>query len=91
MDLKSKRITQRLTQKQVADAAGIKVGSYCDIENGKKGTKPATAQRIAAVLGFDWTEFYKADPTEQDGSGAGGRNDRNPEVAAQKDERHAHA
>lgn len=62
MDLKKLRKDQRLTQRQVADAVGLKPGSYCDIENGKKGTKPATAQKIAAVLGFEWTEFYEENP-----------------------------
>ena len=59
IDLKQLRKDQRLTQRQVAAAAGLKPGSYCDIENGKKGTKPSTAKKIAAVLGFSWTEFYE--------------------------------
>lgn len=58
MNLKELRIKQGLTQEQVAVQAGLQPGSYCDIENGKKGTKPATAKKIAAVLDFDWTEFY---------------------------------
>lgn len=59
MNLKEKRIEQGMTQRQVALMVGLKPGSYCDIENGKKSTKPATAKRIAAVLDFDWTEFYE--------------------------------
>ena len=42
-----------------AEAAGIRTSSYCDIENGRKGTKPATAKKIAQVLDFPWTDFYE--------------------------------
>ena len=65
MNLKEKRLKKGLTQKDVAAAAEIKAGSYCDIENGKKGTKPSTVKKIAAVLGFDWTEFYENEPQQK--------------------------
>ena len=59
MNLRERRNELGLTQKNVAEASGIRTSSYCDIENGKKGTKPATAMKIAAVLKFRWTEFYE--------------------------------
>jgi len=65
MNLKEIRKRQGLTQRKVAFMVGLKPGSYCDIENGKKGTKPATAKKIAAVLDFDWTEFYKEDTDDR--------------------------
>jgi len=65
MNLKEKRLKKGLTQEDVATAAEIQTGSYCDIENGKKGTKPSTAKKIAAVLGFDWTEFYPDKPQQK--------------------------
>lgn len=58
-EIKKRRLELGKTQRQVADACGIKAATYCDIENGKKGTKPKTAQKIAAELNLDWTEFYK--------------------------------
>ena len=48
-----------LTQKDVADAAGISQVAYCNIENGKRRPSVAVAKRIAAVLGVDWTEFFE--------------------------------
>ncbi len=48
-----------LTQKAVAEKVGVAQPSYCAIEKG--GTRPsvATAKKIAAVLGFDWTKFFE--------------------------------
>ena len=70
MNLKEIRKQQGLTQRKVAFMVGLKPGSYCDIENGKKGTKPATAMKIAEVLGFSWTEFYEEANDDVFGDGA---------------------
>ena len=59
VNLKQLRKALGLTQRQVAAAIGLKPGSYCDIENGKKGTKPATAKKLGKVLDFEWTDLYK--------------------------------
>ncbi len=48
-----------MTQKSVAEQAGIRQNSYCNIEKGKRGVSVETAKRIAAVLGFEWTRFYE--------------------------------
>ena len=53
------RKQQNLSQSEVAQAAKISQPSYCNIENGKLNPKPKTAKRIADVLRFDWTEFFK--------------------------------
>lgn len=47
-----------LSQKAVADAAGITQPSYYNIEHGERNPAVSTAKRIADVLGFDWTKFY---------------------------------
>lgn len=50
---------QKLTQAAVAEKANISQPAFCDIERGVNDPKPETAMRIAEVLGFDWTRFYK--------------------------------
>ncbi len=50
-----------LTQAQFSKKAGICAPNYCHIELGKIDPKPATAKKIAAVLGMDWTRFYDDD------------------------------
>lgn len=47
-----------LTQKELALKVGLTRQMISAIEQGI-GTKPSTAQKIAAVLGFDWTRFYE--------------------------------
>lgn len=47
------------SQKEVATKASISQPTYCDIEHKKLNPGVKTAKRIASVLGFDWTEFYR--------------------------------
>ena len=58
--LRDIRKVKGLTQADVAKGAGICRSYYTVIENGKYIVPPKTAMKIAEVLGFDWTEFYKA-------------------------------
>ncbi len=46
------------SQKALAKKVGISQPSYCTIESGKTNPSPKTAQKIASVLGFDWTVFF---------------------------------
>lgn len=46
-------------QNEIASLVGVSQGYYSDIENGRKTPRPATAKKIAAVLGFNWTRFYE--------------------------------
>ena len=46
------------TQESVSREAGISQNFYSSIENGIRRPSVETAKRIAAVLGFDWTEFF---------------------------------
>lgn len=56
--LKDIRLEKHLTELTVARRAGIAQPFYHNIEMGKKNPSPATAQRIADVLEFDWTRFF---------------------------------
>lgn len=53
------RLERGISQKAVADAAGISQPTYCNIEKGKRGVSVETAKRIAAELGFEWTRFFE--------------------------------
>ncbi len=70
MDLKAIRKEKRMTQSEVAEAVGIKRLRYQTYESGKRQPKPEMAMRIAEVLDFDWTEFFKE--AENDEGAAGG-------------------
>jgi transcriptional regulator with XRE-family HTH domain len=73
ISLRNIRIQREKSQDEVALAAGISQQYYSFIESGARGKKlpVPTAKRIAAVLGFDWQDFYKEDDnaeTENQGS-----------------------
>ncbi|MCX7841509.1 MAG: helix-turn-helix domain-containing protein [Clostridia bacterium] len=55
--MKAKREEKRLTQEQLAEAVGVDRSTITKIENGGRPSVK-TAQKIAEVLEFDWTEFY---------------------------------
>ena len=57
--LKDARIRCGLTLKQVGDAAGISESYYWLIENGERTPSVSVAKRIASILGFPWTDFFK--------------------------------
>jgi transcriptional regulator with XRE-family HTH domain len=57
--LKAIRTDKRLSQKEVASAARITQPTYSNIENGKRQPSVDVAKKIAEVLGFDWTEFFR--------------------------------
>lgn len=53
------RKANNLSQYEVARRVGIAAPSYYNIETGKRNPSVPTAQKIASVLGFDWTEFFE--------------------------------
>ena len=59
MDLKAKRKAKGLRQTDLAQAAQISQSLVTLIESGIRKPSVKVAKRIAAVLGFDWTEFFK--------------------------------
>ena len=56
--LRDKRVSRELTQKAMAEMAGISQPSYHQIESGDNNPSVETAKKIAAVLGFDWVMFF---------------------------------
>ncbi|WP_458412748.1 helix-turn-helix domain-containing protein [Schinkia sp. CFF1] len=54
------RTTAELTQEKVADLVEIDRSYYTKIENGLTPSV-RVAQRIANVLGFNWTIFFEKD------------------------------
>ncbi len=57
--LKEKRENKKYTQTSFAKEIEISLQHYNYIENGKRRPTPEVAQKIADVLEFDWTLFYK--------------------------------
>ena len=53
------RNAKGMSQADVAKQSGIVQQSYQLIEKGVNRPRIETAQRIAAVLGFEWTRFYE--------------------------------
>lgn len=56
--LKEQRTKKNLTMRQVCDEVDISEGYYSMIESGERRPSVETAKKIAAVLGFDWTQFF---------------------------------
>lgn len=48
-----------LRQADLAAAAEVTTQYIWMLENGERKPSVKVAQKIAAVLGFDWTEFFK--------------------------------
>lgn len=57
--LRTIRQMKGLTEKAVAEKAGVTQTFYHYIETGERNPMPRTAKAIAKVLGFDWTLFYE--------------------------------
>lgn len=47
------------SQESIAIACGISQNHLSAIENGSRTPSVKTAKRIASVLGFPWTDFFK--------------------------------
>lgn len=58
--LKAIRMSQKILQAEVTERAAIRQPTYANIENGWRLPSVRTAQRIAAVLGFDWHKFFES-------------------------------
>jgi len=63
MNLSEKRKEAGLKQEEVAEIIGVSRAAYSNIEIGRRRPSVSTAKRIAALLGFDWTEFYDDEQT----------------------------
>lgn len=56
--LKNARFEKMMTQKSVAEKAGITQPSYHQIESGENNPTVETARKLGSILGFDWTLFF---------------------------------
>ena len=59
--LRSIRKIKKMTEAQVATAAGVSQPFYHRVEMQGAGLNVKTAKAIASVLGFDWTLFFADD------------------------------
>lgn len=66
MDLKNIRKNANLTQMQLANECGCERSTIGKIEAGAINPSVRLAKKIAKVLNFDWTLFYR-DEEERDG------------------------
>lgn len=57
--LKEARENRKLTTYEVAARAQISQGFYSQIENGARRASVEVAKKIASVLLFDWTAFFR--------------------------------
>ena len=57
--LKEARENRKLTTYEVAARAQISQGFYSQIENGARRASVEVAKKIASVLLFDWTHFFR--------------------------------
>ena len=53
------RKSLELTQEQLAQYAGVSQSLIVQLENGNRKPSVKVAKRIASILGFDWTDFFK--------------------------------
>ena len=59
MNLLEERKKKNFTQREVGELSGISESYYSMIESGERKPPVKTAKRIAAVLGFNWTQFFE--------------------------------
>lgn len=59
LKIKELRKARNMTQFDLAQAANISQSLVTLIETGQRRPSVSVAKRIAAALGFDWTEFFK--------------------------------
>lgn len=58
IDLKIEREKKNMTQEQLASKVGIERQAISAFERGITKPNVQNAKKIAAVLSFDWSEFY---------------------------------
>lgn len=53
------RVFHDMSQREISKIVGVSPQTYSLIENGGQNISVPQAKRIAEVLGFDWTWFYR--------------------------------
>lgn len=64
MNLSEYRLSHNLTQQSLAKTVGVTQKSISAYEKGERRPSPEVAQKIGAVLGFDWTRFFTEEKGE---------------------------
>lgn len=59
LDLRAMRDAKNISQISVAKKCGITNAFLSQIERGRRQPSVTTAKNIAAVLDFDWTQFFE--------------------------------
>lgn len=59
-----KRAKLKLSQNKLAEMCGVSQSYISAIENGERNVPVHTAKKIASVLCFEWTEFFKEEANE---------------------------
>ncbi len=54
-----KRAELKLSQNKLAEKCGVSQSYISAIKNGERNVPVRTAKKIASVLCFEWTEFFK--------------------------------
>jgi transcriptional regulator with XRE-family HTH domain len=57
--LENRRKDSKLTEAEICKRVGISITYYRYIEIGQRRPSPQVAQKIAEILDFDWTLFFK--------------------------------
>lgn len=57
--LENRRKDSKLTVAEICKRVGISITYYRYIEIGQRRPSPQVAQKIAEILDFDWTLFFK--------------------------------
>ncbi len=60
IDMREIRKRQGLTMKQIGDQTGLSESYISMIETMERTPSVSAAKRIAAALGFDWTDFFES-------------------------------
>ena len=59
VDLKDRRLLHGLSQSALAELADVSLSLVRKVEYGQRKPSVKVAKKIAAVLQFDWTDFFK--------------------------------
>ena len=59
VDLKSRRLAVGLSQLALAEQANVSLSLVRKVEYGQRKPSVKVAKKIATVLKFDWTDFFK--------------------------------
>ena len=62
--MSERRKSIEMTQIELSKKIGVTQSMICNIESGRRRPSPELAQKIGAILGFDWTVFFTTDKSD---------------------------